>query len=210
MYFRFYDPRVLRIFLPTCDAAQLKEFFGPVAHFICEDEDPAFGLVFSLEQGKLKTEKVPVKELFPQMMEEKEQAETPLLPLPPKEKSFSDQPLEYARFEGEAETFRQYVSGLSMAELGELFSSVTHYYVQENPEVAAAVFSLSEKNNTLIVADVSSEEMAIRLEQAEKKQKENEERYSASIRDKKKPVSGPVDAPATEEKKSKAWSWLKI
>ncbi|MEZ4455202.1 MAG: DUF4123 domain-containing protein [Gemmatimonadales bacterium] len=30
LYFRFYDPRVLRIFLPTCDAEQLATFFGPV------------------------------------------------------------------------------------------------------------------------------------------------------------------------------------
>ena len=27
LYFRFYDPRVLRVFLPTCDEDQLKEFF---------------------------------------------------------------------------------------------------------------------------------------------------------------------------------------
>ena len=55
LYFRFYDPRVLRIFLPTCDENQLKEFFGPVEHFICEDEDPEFALVFSFEKNTLKT-----------------------------------------------------------------------------------------------------------------------------------------------------------
>jgi uncharacterized protein DUF4123 len=32
-YFRFYDPRVLARFLPTCDAAQLTDFFGPVKSF---------------------------------------------------------------------------------------------------------------------------------------------------------------------------------
>jgi hypothetical protein len=30
LYFRFYDPRVMEMFLPTCDASQLEEFFGPV------------------------------------------------------------------------------------------------------------------------------------------------------------------------------------
>ncbi len=50
LYFRFYDPRVLRIFLPTCDNGQLKEFFGPVQSFYCEDEDPAFLLVFELNK----------------------------------------------------------------------------------------------------------------------------------------------------------------
>jgi hypothetical protein len=58
LYFRFYDPRVLRIFLPTCDVNQLKEFFGPVDYFICEDEDPGFGLLFSLSNGNLNTEKL--------------------------------------------------------------------------------------------------------------------------------------------------------
>lgn len=30
VYFRFYDPRVLETFLPTCDAQQLKDFYGPI------------------------------------------------------------------------------------------------------------------------------------------------------------------------------------
>ena len=32
--FRFYDPRVISIFLPTCDKAQTMEFFGPVYRFV--------------------------------------------------------------------------------------------------------------------------------------------------------------------------------
>ncbi len=55
LYFRFYDPRVLRVFLPTCDTIQLGEFFGPVQHFFVEDEDPEFGLNFWLEDGQLKS-----------------------------------------------------------------------------------------------------------------------------------------------------------
>jgi len=39
MYFRYYDPRVLRAFLPTCDQVQLKEFFGPITAFLAEDEN---------------------------------------------------------------------------------------------------------------------------------------------------------------------------
>jgi hypothetical protein len=34
--FRFYDPRVLRIILPTCDNNQLAEIFGPVQRFAVE------------------------------------------------------------------------------------------------------------------------------------------------------------------------------
>lgn len=39
LYFRFYDPRVLRIFLPTCTPAQLREFHGPILRFWGEDAE---------------------------------------------------------------------------------------------------------------------------------------------------------------------------
>lgn len=58
LYFRFYDPRVLRIFLPTCDREQLIEFFGPIHFFFMEDEDPSFALKFSLKNGELHTERI--------------------------------------------------------------------------------------------------------------------------------------------------------
>ena len=53
MYFRYYDPRVLRVFLPTCEAPQLKEFFGPIEAFLAENEQ---GLLveYALVDGKLK------------------------------------------------------------------------------------------------------------------------------------------------------------
>ncbi|HUJ27668.1 MAG TPA: DUF4123 domain-containing protein [Myxococcales bacterium] len=38
--FRWYDPRVLRVFLPTCSAAEMERFFGPVEAFAVEDEQP--------------------------------------------------------------------------------------------------------------------------------------------------------------------------
>ncbi len=40
VYFRFYDPRVLRVFLPTCTADETKQFFGPIKHYLMEDEQP--------------------------------------------------------------------------------------------------------------------------------------------------------------------------
>jgi hypothetical protein len=58
LYFRFYDPRVLRMFIPTCDRAQLSEFFGEIDYFITQDEDPDFALKFSLVQGTLSIEKI--------------------------------------------------------------------------------------------------------------------------------------------------------
>ena len=37
-FFRYYDPRVIRTFLPTCTDQELMEFFGNVTRWICEDE----------------------------------------------------------------------------------------------------------------------------------------------------------------------------
>jgi hypothetical protein len=71
LYFRFYDPRVLRIFLPTCDKEQLREFFGPIKMFIMEDEDPAYALQFWLQNYELKSKRVPAKEIFGDALAEK-------------------------------------------------------------------------------------------------------------------------------------------
>lgn len=55
LYFRYYDPRVLRVFLPTCDSQQLKEFFGPIDEFIVEDDGGNRFIYFSLNNDKLVT-----------------------------------------------------------------------------------------------------------------------------------------------------------
>ena len=39
VYFRFYDPRVLRSFLPACRLEEAEEFFGPVNSFFMENVD---------------------------------------------------------------------------------------------------------------------------------------------------------------------------
>lgn len=36
LLFRFYDPRVMNVFLPTCDAKQAREFFGPTQCWYAE------------------------------------------------------------------------------------------------------------------------------------------------------------------------------
>ncbi len=48
VYFRFYDPRVLRRFLPTCSPEQLHAMFKLVDRYILESENPGEGLVYSL------------------------------------------------------------------------------------------------------------------------------------------------------------------
>jgi pSer/pThr/pTyr-binding forkhead associated (FHA) protein len=47
MYFRFYDPRVLRIYLPTCTAEEAREFFGPVFAYSLEGKNPEELLCFT-------------------------------------------------------------------------------------------------------------------------------------------------------------------
>ncbi len=49
LYFRYYDPRVLRIYLPTCTPEEAREFFGPFREFLMEGEDPTSLLIFSRE-----------------------------------------------------------------------------------------------------------------------------------------------------------------
>jgi len=39
VYFRFYDPRVLRSFLPICKPDQIPEMFGPVKLFVVEGKE---------------------------------------------------------------------------------------------------------------------------------------------------------------------------
>ena len=62
MLFRYYDPRVLRVFLPAFSAADAADFFGPVAAFAAESDDPsAFHLFRRGEPGRLVKEAEPLR-----------------------------------------------------------------------------------------------------------------------------------------------------
>jgi hypothetical protein len=52
--FRYYDPRVLRTYLPTCNREELGTFFGPVNSYVLEDEDGKGGLKFQIASEALK------------------------------------------------------------------------------------------------------------------------------------------------------------
>jgi len=60
MHFRFYDPRVLRPFLPALAPGDARDFFGPVSQFIVESEEPgtAWGYQFD-SGGRLVISRVP-------------------------------------------------------------------------------------------------------------------------------------------------------
>jgi hypothetical protein len=53
MLFRYYDPRVLRTYLPTCSTQELGEVFGPVLHYVVEGEEPMELLRFQFAGGAL-------------------------------------------------------------------------------------------------------------------------------------------------------------
>ncbi len=44
LYFRYYDPRVLRIFLPHCNPQEKATMFGPVQAYVMESDNPAVAL----------------------------------------------------------------------------------------------------------------------------------------------------------------------
>lgn len=58
IYFRYYDPRVLRVYLPTCSVQELGLVFGPVGSIITEDKDAAVLLRFCLDDGQLRMEEL--------------------------------------------------------------------------------------------------------------------------------------------------------
>lgn len=53
LHFRYYDPRVLRDFFPTCNEEQLSVMFGPVDRYWLEDEDGKTMISYSLVDGKI-------------------------------------------------------------------------------------------------------------------------------------------------------------
>jgi hypothetical protein len=60
LYFRYYDPRVLRVYLPTCNESELGAVFGPIEFFLLEHEDPEFVSRFRNVSGVLQQEKLRV------------------------------------------------------------------------------------------------------------------------------------------------------
>lgn len=63
LYFRYYDPRVLRVYLPTCNAEETKIVFGPIRYYILEDETHSVLLRFSINDEKILAERTPLIEI---------------------------------------------------------------------------------------------------------------------------------------------------
>ncbi|MHC4153301.1 MAG: DUF4123 domain-containing protein [Planctomycetota bacterium] len=60
IYFRYYDPRVLRVYLPTCNADEIRIVFGTISSYVLEDEDSSVLLRLSSDGKNVRVEKVPL------------------------------------------------------------------------------------------------------------------------------------------------------
>lgn len=49
LVFRYYDPRVMRVFLPSCSPSQLKEIFGSIERIMTEDPETSRLMEFRLD-----------------------------------------------------------------------------------------------------------------------------------------------------------------
>ncbi|XXX72634.1 DUF4123 domain-containing protein [Sorangium sp. So ce134] len=58
LVFRFHDPRVLRVYLPTCTRGEAAAFFGPALGFVMEGEARRFALEVRLEEGALRCDRL--------------------------------------------------------------------------------------------------------------------------------------------------------
>jgi hypothetical protein len=54
LFFRYYDPRVLRVYLPTCTPDELRTVYGPINCFYIEDENPNSMFEFRLARDLVK------------------------------------------------------------------------------------------------------------------------------------------------------------
>ena len=63
IYFRYYDPRVLRVYLPTCNTKEINYVFGPINAYLLEDENPSTLLRLLHDGEKVRAEKVQLTQM---------------------------------------------------------------------------------------------------------------------------------------------------
>jgi hypothetical protein len=64
-YFRFYDPRILRVYLPTCTKQELHTVFGDVNNFYVEDETGERVLDYRFDGKSLNQRKMALEDTEP-------------------------------------------------------------------------------------------------------------------------------------------------
>lgn len=63
VYFRYYDPTVMRNYLPTCTSDELRTVFGPVVFFFLEDENAQIARMFLFGENTLQQEALSLNEM---------------------------------------------------------------------------------------------------------------------------------------------------
>ena len=56
--FRWWDPRVFRVYLPTCNADDLETLFAGIDSYVCETDDGAGFTIYCARDGALAIERV--------------------------------------------------------------------------------------------------------------------------------------------------------
>ncbi|WP_296947356.1 DUF4123 domain-containing protein [uncultured Massilia sp.] len=59
--FRYYDPRVLNVFLPTCTSEEFRDFLGPMAALLAETDGGAGVRAFDLEDDAMRVKDHPLQ-----------------------------------------------------------------------------------------------------------------------------------------------------
>jgi hypothetical protein len=54
LLFRYYDPRVLRVYLPTCLPDELRTVFGPIGSYLVEGQDGTSLIEFEFDGSRLR------------------------------------------------------------------------------------------------------------------------------------------------------------
>ena len=62
LMFRYYDPRVLRAYLPTCLPGELRTIFGPVNVYLVPGDDPETVIQFRFDGARLLKDLVMLRE----------------------------------------------------------------------------------------------------------------------------------------------------
>jgi hypothetical protein len=58
--FRYYDPRVLRTYLPTCNPEELATVFGPISSYLVEGPDGNTAMRFQMAAGAIKQSQIQI------------------------------------------------------------------------------------------------------------------------------------------------------
>jgi hypothetical protein len=61
--FRWYDPRVIAVYLPTCNEKELDFVFGPIECFVAEDAESGTALDFRRGDGEVRIDRIDLGEV---------------------------------------------------------------------------------------------------------------------------------------------------